>query len=153
MADGYKGDGMPNLNVKSIERVYYSTSSCWARPAFEARGHDGLVLFTEGEIEYDFGYTKITATAGDILMFPGNLPYSGVKRCEGNVSFYVIDFDCFSVDELASLTIRKFSISYLKQCKEGDCLRFYKKTTEEATLIEGVNELDEIVVQAEFVFA
>ena len=105
VADGYKGDGMPNLNVKSIERVYYSTSSCWARPAFEARRYDGLVLFTEGEIEYDFGYTKITATAGDILIFPGNLPYSGVKRCDGNVSFYVIDFECFSVDELQSLNL------------------------------------------------
>ena len=61
--------------------------------------------------------------------------------------------NCFSIAELAEKTISKFSISYVKQCREGDFLRFYKKETEEGALIVGVNELDELVVQAELVFA
>lgn len=62
-------------------------------------------------------------------------------------------FNCFSVAELAEKKIRKFSIAYVKQCHEGDSLRFYRKATDEGALIEGVNELGKIVVQAEIVFA
>ena len=61
--------------------------------------------------------------------------------------------NCFSIAELAEKTISKFSISYVKQCREGDFLRFYKKEPDEGALIVGVNELDELVVQAELVFA
>ncbi len=93
---------------------------------------------SEGELKFEI---KIFNSEYDHNMHVNNTRYA--DYC----------LNCFSVDELASLTIRKFSISYLKQCKEGDFLRFYKKTTEEETLIEGVNELDEIVVQAEIVFA
>ena len=55
----------------------------------------------------------------------------------------------FSIEELQEKRVAKFSISYVKQCKEGETLRFYRREMEEGLyLILGVNEADEIVVQA-----
>ena len=62
-------------------------------------------------------------------------------------------FNCFSVAELAAYTLKKLSISYVKQCKEGEHLRFYRKETEKNVfLVQGVNDAEEIVVQARIVF-
>ena len=62
--------------------------------------------------------------------------------------------NCFSVSELINLRVKTFAISYVKQCKEGERLRFYRKQyTENEYFVQGVNEKDEIVVQTRFVFA
>ncbi len=59
----------------------------------------------------------------------------------------------FSVEELKEMAVKRFSISYAKQCKEGDILRFYRKKEDEKNyLMLGVNEADEIVVQASVLF-
>ncbi len=92
----------------------------------------------EGELKFEI---KIFNSEYDHNMHVNNTRYA--DYC----------FNCFSVEELSKKQLRRFSISYVKQCREGDFLRFYKKETDEGTLIEGVNELDEIVVQAEIVFA
>ncbi len=56
----------------------------------------------------------------------------------------------FTVAELSDKWVKRFSIAYLKQCKEGETLRFYRRQTGENTYIaQGVNERDEIVVAAE----
>ena len=61
--------------------------------------------------------------------------------------------NCFSIEELASWKLKKFMISYVKQCKEGENLRFYRERTEEgAWLTQGVNEQNEIVTQAYILF-
>lgn len=51
----------------------------------------GLVYFIEGAIEYDFNGNKFTAHAGDIVVFPVDLPYKGKKLTEIN-EFIVINF-------------------------------------------------------------
>ncbi len=57
--------------------------------------------------------------------------------------------NCFTVEELSKVKLQKFMISYVKQCREGDILRFYRKKVEEGTyLVQGVNEKQEIVTQA-----
>ena len=63
-------------------------------------------------------------------------------------------FNCFSVAELAERKLKKFSISYIKQCKEGDTLRFYLKETEDCGtyLAHGFNQENELVVQSKIVF-
>ena len=62
-------------------------------------------------------------------------------------------FNCFSVAELAERRLKQFSISYLKQCKEGENLKFYRKEQEVGCyLVHGFNELGEIVVQSLIVF-
>lgn len=61
--------------------------------------------------------------------------------------------NCFTVDELALRRLQRFSISYVKQCKEGDTLRFYLKTIgDNEYLAHGFNEQGELVVQSQIVF-
>ena len=57
--------------------------------------------------------------------------------------------NCFTIAELSVKKMRKFSITYAKQCKEGDKLRFYRKRTEEGVyLVQGFNTENETVVQS-----
>ncbi len=61
--------------------------------------------------------------------------------------------NCFAVEELAKKRLKKFAISYVKQCHEGERLTFYRKKIEEnAYLVQGVNENGEIVTQSSIVF-
>ena len=61
--------------------------------------------------------------------------------------------NCFSVEELSRRALKSFSISYVKQCKEGETLFFYRKKLENGEyLAQGVNENGEIVVQAQICF-
>ena len=60
--------------------------------------------------------------------------------------------NCFSVDFLQAHTVEKFAVSYIRQCKEGDTLSFYLKNTEAGSFVQGYNQLDELVVQAEITF-
>ena len=58
-------------------------------------------------------------------------------------------FNCFSVAELANKGLKKFLISYIKQCKEGEVLRFYRRSAENGEFfVQGLNEKEEIVMQA-----
>ena len=63
-------------------------------------------------------------------------------------------FNCFTVNELAKKKLKRFSISYVKQCKEGDTLHFYLKAAEDKGLyyIQGYNHLEELVVQSSILF-
>ena len=62
--------------------------------------------------------------------------------------------NCFSVEELSKRFISRFQITYVKQCKEGEVLRFYRKqVAEEEYLVQGVNELEETVVTAKIHFS
>ena len=62
-------------------------------------------------------------------------------------------FNCFSIAELATNKLKQFSISYVKQCKEGENLKFYRKKQEDGSyLIHGFNGFGEIVVQSLIVF-
>lgn len=63
-------------------------------------------------------------------------------------------FNCFSIDELSQKNLRKFSISYLRQGKEGEKLTFYRKQGElqGQYYTQGFNQADELVVQCEIIF-
>lgn len=57
--------------------------------------------------------------------------------------------NCFSVQELSKMKLKSFMISYVKQCREGETLRFYRKKADDGKyLVQGLNEREEIVVQA-----
>ena len=61
--------------------------------------------------------------------------------------------NCFSISELAERGIKRFLISYVKQCKEGDILRFYRKQLEDGSyLMQGMNAANEVVTQAHITF-
>ena len=80
-----------DLCISAINDVFSLSTDRWDRPFTRSRTYDGAVLFTEGEIEYNFEGTLLTARAGDLLLLPGNLPYSG-RKLSHHVRFYVIDF-------------------------------------------------------------
>lgn len=62
-------------------------------------------------------------------------------------------FNCFSIAELKDRKLKKLSLSYIKQCKEGDILYFYRKQQEDGSyLTQGFNGANEIVVQALITF-
>ena len=57
--------------------------------------------------------------------------------------------NCFSIQELSLWRLRKFSIAYVKQTKEGDVLTYYRKRAEDGGfLVQGFNQLGETVTQA-----
>ena len=60
--------------------------------------------------------------------------------------------NCYSVAELSKKKLSEFSITYIKQCKEGQTLRFYIKRDKDCDYVQGLNESDEVVVQTRIVF-
>ncbi len=60
--------------------------------------------------------------------------------------------NCFSVEELMQKRLKSFTISYIKQCKEGETLSFYRKEYEDGYLVQGMNEQEERVVAARIQF-
>ncbi len=86
--------------VREIVRMYGIETEHWCRSTSSVRTFDGIVLLTAGEIDYIFDQKTITARAGDVLLLPGNLPYSGICKSR-KVAFFVIDFFCQTNDEIA----------------------------------------------------
>ena len=82
-----------DVNIMSVENVFYRHESKWARSTCKTRYYDAVVFFAEGEIEYRFPQKTVVARKGDILFLPGNLPYTG-QRITEHCSYYVIDFLC-----------------------------------------------------------
>ncbi len=124
------------LQSKLIDNQDYSTYNStktlenvrWKLPAFAVEG-DGDFMMTVANSEYDHN------------MHVNNTRYA--DYC----------LNCFSVEELRFLRVKTFMISYVKQCKEGETLRFYRKRVEEGEyLIQGINQQAEIVTQAYFYF-
>ena len=93
-----------DLQVTRILNVYHVRTSGWSRPSLICREASGLVYFDEGTITYSFEQGEMTASAGDVLVFPKGLRYSGEKKTEFN-TFTVIDFDAEPEDGLAELNL------------------------------------------------
>ena len=61
--------------------------------------------------------------------------------------------NCFGVAELQEKKLKSFAILYIKQCKEGETLHFYRKFVgEDEYLVHGFNECGEVVVQSQICF-
>ena len=94
-------------------------------------------LLEEGDLKFT---TKIYNSEYDHNMHVNNTRYA--DYC----------FNCFSVAELTEYKLKSFSIAFVKQCKEGDNLKFYRKRLDDCWLVQGINENGEIVTQAEIAF-
>ncbi len=71
-----------------------------------------------------------------------------------NTNYADYSLNCFSVAELAVRKLVRFTIAYLKQCKENETLYFYKKDCGNGEyIVQGFNEADEVVSQAQIFFA
>lgn len=62
-------------------------------------------------------------------------------------------FNCFTVKELSEKALNRFTISYVKQCKEGEKIDFYRQDLGAGNyLVQGFNQADEMVTQAQIYF-
>lgn len=91
-----------NINVSDIVNVYYSETDKWKRKVQKPRACDAIVLFVEGEIVYFFEDQEVMAKQGDLMILPGNLPYSGESVSEKN-AYFVLNFNSMEEDELMRL--------------------------------------------------
>lgn len=125
------------LQSKEIDNQDYSTYNTdkalndvkWKIPAFSYKETDCRFSLKIAYSEYDHNMHVNNTRYADYCM------------------------NCFSVEEMNTLTLKRFCISYVKQCKEGEVLRFYRKQLEEKEyLVQGVNEREETVVLAQITF-
>ena len=125
------------VSSKMIENQDYSTYNTdralqvdrWKIPSFKAE---------EGELRFSI---KIANSEYDHNMHVNNTRYA--DYC----------FNVFTLGELCEFTLKYFSIAYIKQCKEGDELSFYRKQTGGNTyLVLGINQNGETVIQSEIRF-
>jgi acyl-ACP thioesterase len=125
------------LQSKTIENQDYTTYNTdkvlkaitWKISAFSCENKTPCFTLTIANSEYDHN------------MHVNNTRYAD----------YCIN--CFKLSELATKSVKSFQISYLKQCKEGETLRFYREDMKNGEYItQGLNDSDEIVVQAKIVF-
>lgn len=91
-----------DLCVTEILNVYQNDTLTWKRQSPAERNRSGLVLFTEGEIEYYFPDKTVVATRGSAMLFPPNVPYYGCARTP-RVAYCVLDFKTLSESELSAL--------------------------------------------------
>ena len=54
-----------------------------------------------------------------------------------NTKYADFMFDVFSVDELRNKSLSSVQITYVKQCKEGEVISFYKENSGDCYLVEG----------------
>ncbi len=93
---------MIDITIDRIVNMFYHTPSVWGRPVNSIRRYDAIVWFVGGSNEYRFADKTIVASKGDMLLLPGNIPYSGVGRSNG-VCYYVVDFTCTAADAFSSI--------------------------------------------------
>ena len=126
------------LSSKAIEGQDYSSYNtdralnftAWKIPAF---------LIEEGEYIYSM---TVRNSEYDHNMHVNNTRYAD----------YCVN--CFTIEELSTLQLKRFQISYARQCRENDVLSFYrKKTAENEFTVLGINQNQEIVVTSKFTFA
>ena len=134
LIDMSTGKLLPSKRIENQDYSTYNTKKViedvkWKIPTFKKEEGELKFVLTVANSEYDHN------------MHVNNTRYA--DYC----------FNCFSVEELQERTLKRFSISYLKQCKEGDTLYFYRKRQEDGGyLTQGFNGAGEIVVQALITF-
>lgn len=127
------------LSPKAFPEQNYTDESVYdpARSAENLQGKTARFPMEEGEEKF---FLKIANSEYDHNMHVNNTRYA--DYC----------LNCFSVEELSSRRVTFFSLSYVKQCKEGETLRFFRKDEADRSLICGFNERGENVTRAEFRF-
>ncbi len=133
LLDMQSGKLLPSKILDNQDYSTYNTAKAlenvqWKIPVFSKE---------EGELRYSF---TVANSEYDHNMHVNNTRYA--DYC----------LNCFTVEELSEKQLKKFSISYVKQCKEGETLSFYRKEIDGEYLIQGFNERGDRVVQAKIVF-
>ena len=126
---------LPSKCVEGQDYSTYNTDKAienvqWKLPKFDLQ--DGQLCFTVtiANSEYDH-----------------NMHVNNTRYCD-----YALN--CFSLEELKKMRLKKLSLTYAKQCYEGDTLRLYRTQLPDGSfLVQSVNQMGETVVQAQLTFA
>jgi acyl-ACP thioesterase len=70
-----------------------------------------------------------------------------------NTRYIDYAFNCFTVEELSEKKVEEFVVAYVKQCREGDTLSFYRKDEGKDSLVCGYNQKGELVVRTKIIFS
>lgn len=134
LADLTTGKLLPSKTIENQEYSTYNTE----------RSIEGVVwrIPTCSVEEADLRFSiKIANSEYDRNMHVNNTKYA--DYC----------LNCFSVAELNEKRLKSFAISYVKQCREGDFLRFFRKEiSPDCYCVQGLNERNEVVALAKVVF-
>ena len=135
LVDMQTGKLLPSKAIDNQDYSTYNTDKVlhvesWKIPAFTPQEGEMKFCMTVANSEYDHNMHVNNTRYADYCM------------------------NCFTVEELAARKLKRFSISYVKQCFEGQVLRFYLKALGGGEyLAHGFNEKDETVVRSHIVFA
>lgn len=133
LADLASGKILPSKVVEGQDYSTYRTDR-----ALDENGKIPRFPFSEGELAFTM---TVANSEYDHNMHVNNTRYA--DYC----------MNCFTIAELSKRKLKRFCISYVKQCKEGDTLRFYlKREADGIFLAHGFNEANEIVVQSQITF-
>ena len=125
------------LSSKVIEGQDYTTYNTNRALDFN---HWKLPKFSIGEGEFKYAL-RILNSEYDHNLHVNNTRYA--DYC----------LNCFSLEELSIMRLKRFCVSYHKQCFEGDELRLYRKRmSENSYLVQGYKNNDELVISCELVF-
>lgn len=91
------------------------------------------------ERSIDFRDWKIPAVSTDNFCYSKTVTYSDYDHYfhVNNTKYADFMFDVFSVDELRGKSMRTVQITYVKQCKEGEKIDFFKEKKDGCCLVEG----------------
>ena len=134
LIDMHEGKLLQSKVIDNQDYTTYNTSKAIESPKWK------IPVFKQEEGELKFTIT-IANSEYDHNMHVNNTRYA--DYC----------FNCFSITELAKKKLKKFSITYVKQCKENETLYFYRKRLEDGGyLAQGFNEAGQIVTQSQIYF-
>ncbi len=133
LIDMQSGKLLPSKILDNQDYSSYNTAKAldnvqWKIPVFPIE---------EGELKFSF---VVANSEYDHNMHVNNTRYA--DYC----------LNCFSIEELSQKRLKRFCISYVKQCKEGERLSFYRKEMDGAYVVQGLNEKRERVMLAQIVF-
>ena len=124
-----KSDAIENQDYSTYNSTRLFEGLRWKIPTFKME---------EGELKFAL---KIANSEYDHNMHVNNTRYA--DYC----------LNCFSVAELSGRKLKRFMISYVRQCKECDIIRFYLKKYEDGSyLAHGFNDANELVTQSQLWF-
>ena len=118
------------------------------------------VIFDDVNIEYndfrstDFNSWKIPRADGDLPAYRKIISYSDCDHYNhaNNTKYADLLMDVFSLEELKGRWVKKFRLSYIKQCKCGENLQFYRQQCDGDEWVVECRADDELRAQMNVVF-
>ena len=135
LLDCKNGKILPSKCIEGQDYSTYNTDKAlenvqWKLPKVDIQEQNPDFVITIANSEYDH-----------------NLHVNNTRYCD-----YALN--CFTLAQLREKRIKKLSLTYAKQCYEGETLRFYKtKLADSSFIVQGLNQANERVIQVQIVFA